>query len=427
MRQNATDELAVKPQSGGLPLSMAIEPHNLRPLRLLAVLEATTLNAVAKNILDFCQGITNLNMESPASARIEVSIVTFDRTPDSGVNQGLPNHFVTTARKYGITIDVLQERFRFDMGVVPALKAVVARRAPDVIATHNVKSHFLTRVCRLHRDRPWVAFHHGYTTTDLKMRAYNQLDRWSLASADRVVTVCGPFARQLQDRGIAADRISVQHNSIGSVQPACVNDIHAVKERFGLKAGHRLILTIGRLSREKGHVDLVAAFADLRDKHPGTRAKLLIVGEGPERSAIELAIRSHGLEEHVYLAGHTDDVRPYYAAADVFVLPSHSEGSPYVLLEAMNAGVPIAATAVGGVPEILTNEMTALLVQPHNPTTLGTAIDRILNDVELSKRIAANASLLVSGRFSLDSYVRSVSRLYHSLALKNIERRLQPV
>jgi glycosyltransferase involved in cell wall biosynthesis len=93
----------------------------------------------------------------------------------------------------------------------------------------------------------------------------------------------------------------------------------------------------------------------------------------------------------------------------------------------MAAGVPIAATAVGGVPEIVTNEETALLVPPANIESLCAAISRILHDAELSKRLAANASTLVSRRYSLESYVHSVLTIYRSLVIGNNKRQLQIV
>jgi glycosyltransferase involved in cell wall biosynthesis len=92
----------------------------------------------------------------------------------------------------------------------------------------------------------------------------------------------------------------------------------------------------------------------------------------------------------VVLIGHLDDVSPCYRAADIFVLPSHSEGSPVALLEAMLLGVPVVATHVGGVPEMLTAE-SAVLVQPRNPSQLATAMAQLLRDRALGQRLAANA------------------------------------
>lgn len=401
-------------------------PYQVQALRLLTILEATTLTAVAKNVLSFYRGLATLNVHNPLGP-IEMSIVTFDRLPSSNSHPVAANEFVASASEHGIEIEVVRERFRFDTNVLSALRRIVAQRDPDVIATHNVKSHFLTRACHLHHDRSWVAFHHGYTSTDLKMRAYNQLDRWSLVDADRVVTVCQAFVQLLQQRGIARDRISVQHNAIGPELPLSAQEGAEVRKRFSIDPNDRLILNIGRLSREKGHVELIAAFAELRLMHPQMMTKLLIVGEGPEAPAIKAAIRTHTLEDYVQLAGYSCDVRPFYAAADVFALPSLTEGSPYVLFEAMTAGVPIAATAVGGVPEILTNEKTALLAAPQDSKSLAFAISRILRDDGLGKLIAANSHALVAERYSLESYVRCISGIYHSVATQKRRRRMQEV
>lgn len=287
------------------------------PLRLLAIVEATTVNAIARNVLDFCRGVADWNGRVPGSAPIEMSIATFERSTN-GSNPGVRNLFVTVARERGIAVDVVRERHRFDTRVIPALKSVVARRAPDVIVTHNVKSHFLARLCRLHRGRSWVAFHHGYTATDLKMRAYNQLDRWSLAAADQVVAVCGSFARQLERRGIPPARIAVLHNCVAAEPPADSTEALQIRRRLAPGTGERLILSVGRLSREKGHIDLISAFAALSAVQPELRAKLVIVGEGPERAAIESAIRAQGLEKEVRLEGYQSNVKPYYSAADIF-------------------------------------------------------------------------------------------------------------
>ena len=97
----------------------------------------------------------------------------------------------------GIEIDVIPERRRFDLSVIPALKEIIEQRQPDVVVTNSVKSHFLMWRSRLSKKYQWVAYHHGYTTTDQKMRLYNRFDRWSLPKAHLVLTVCDAFAREL--------------------------------------------------------------------------------------------------------------------------------------------------------------------------------------------------------------------------------------
>lgn len=383
--------------------------NDIRTIKLLNIVEATTVNAVAKNALEFDRGLREAGSEF---IKIEHSLATFHR----GVsNNGSPNDFVATARKAGVQVEVISESFRFDPRIISTLSRLVQREAPDIIVTHHVKSHFLIKLLRRSKQCRWVAFHHGYTAPDRKTRAYNYLDRWSLPSADHVITVCQSFAKDLADAGVPAQRISVQHNSVRAQAPVSPEEVRALKNRFGIAEDERVVLAIGRLSQEKGHLDLISSFARLRNAHPGLVTKLVIVGDGPERDRLEAAVRSLRLGERVIFAGHINNVRVFYAAADLLALPSHSEGSPNVVLEAMAAGVPIVATSVGGVPEIVEDNESALLVPAHDPSAMAEAIARMLSDEKLVRHLTTNASALVTSRFSPETYVRSLAQLYQAV------------
>ncbi len=188
-----------------------------------------------------------------------------------------------------------------------------------------------------------------------------------------------------------------------------------MRARLGLAEHEQVVLAVGRLSREKAHIDLIEAFKQLSETNPELSAKLIIVGEGPERKNLEIAAHSLGISERVILAGHVSNVQPYYAIANVLANVSHSEGSPYVLLEAMAAGVPIAATAIGGVPEILKDEESALLVAQRDTPAMAAAIGRVLCDARLAFSLTTNASTLVTTRFSPETYVRSLIDVYREL------------
>src|SRR6266567_8165669 len=150
----------------------------MREIRVLAMLEAHTISGSAKAVLEFAKEAA---YEHPDLPRIELSILTFDR--------GQGESYLTKAiRDIGTPHDIVFERRRFDTNVIPQLRAAVQNRRADVIWSNSVKSHFLARLARLNRSRKWVAFHHGYTATDTRMRIYNQLDWWSLQTADRVLT-----------------------------------------------------------------------------------------------------------------------------------------------------------------------------------------------------------------------------------------------
>jgi hypothetical protein len=166
-------------------------------MRLLAILEADSITGPAKNLLEFAAGAEEL----------ELTVATFLRGGGS-------NLFIDTARRAGISVEVIPERGLFDRTVVGAVRAAIERCRPDIVQTHAVKSHFLGLLAGLPAVSPWIAFHHGYTLSALRVRAYNQLDRWSLPAARKVVTVSLPFRDQLVARGVPADRIEIVHNAV---------------------------------------------------------------------------------------------------------------------------------------------------------------------------------------------------------------------
>jgi hypothetical protein len=169
------------------------EPKSL--MKLLTIIEARTVTGPAKNLITFCQSARHHSFSGLPF--IETSITTFRRaSADDSANA-----FIERALDLGVRVDLIEERFRFDHRIIEELKKVAERVKPDIIQTHNVKSHFVMRQSKLWREIPWIAFHHGYTTTDWKMRAYNQLDRWSLRKAHRVVTMNKIFANQLARAG----------------------------------------------------------------------------------------------------------------------------------------------------------------------------------------------------------------------------------
>jgi glycosyltransferase involved in cell wall biosynthesis len=350
------------------------KPNIYRPLRVLALMEAYSVTGPAKNLIEFCLGVR---------PRAEVSIATFRR------GAGNRNDFIDAAIAAGIKVDVLSEEHVFDLRVVRQLQQVVAACGPDIIQSHNPKSHFLVRLMGLHRQLPWIAFHHGYTWPDFKMRMYNQVNRWSLPAASRVVTVCGPFASALERAGVRPERIVVRHNMVRPFQRASPETVLALRHSLGIPAEARVIFSAGRLSREKGHIDLIRALAKLRQSEPRLMFHLVLAGDGPERSNIRHACAKSDLTEFVHLVGHQRNIALYYSMADILALPSHSEGSPNVLLEAMSAGLPVVATGVGGVPEILADGELGLLIPSGDTTSMACALARLLKDQDLREHLAA--------------------------------------
>jgi len=407
--QHPTQKSNASPLEAGLKSSGSSQ----KTVRVLAFLEARwPTTGPAKNLLEFGRRAAD-NEGSELRANLAIAIFCRGKEPTS-------NDFVLACEKAGLQVYVLRERSRFDLTLVPAMRKLVALCQPEIIESHAVKSHFLIRLTGINRGRNWIAFHHGYTWTSLKIRIYNFLDRWSLPSASKVVTDCRPFASSLLAIGVRPERIMIQHSSVDAFSPASEEEVLELRRNLGIPMDARVILCVGRLSREKAQADLVEAAALIHGDAKQGKLRFVLVGEGPDRQKLEDMARYFRMEDWFVFTGHVSDLRPYYTMANLFVLPSHTEGSPNVLLEAMAAGLPIVATAVGGVPEIVTNEKEALLVEKRSPAALAQAISRLLDDTILQRKLAEAARLAISN-YSSAAYCDSILSLYQRCLAGNDE------
>ena len=168
------------------------------------------------------------------------------------------------------------------------------------------------------------------------------------------------------------------------------------------------LLTVAALQARKGHRDLLAALAALRADGAGTT--LTLVGRGPEREALEAEVARLGLGDAVRFAGAVAhaEMHERYAQADVFVLPSHAEGVPIVLMEAMASGLPVIATRINGIPELVIDGETGLLVDPGDPAALRAAIERLTADPALRAGLAAAGRAHVAAHYELGASARAV-------------------
>lgn len=196
-------------------------------------------------------------------------------------------------------------------------------------------------------------------------------------------------AGRLIASGIPASRVAVVRNGI-EVERYESGDRVATRAALGVAGGAPLILVPARLHPAKGHRDLFAALTDIRRVHPEVR--VLFAGDGPERAALEALARTTPSAGTVRFLGHREDLPDLLAAADLVVLPSRAEGLPAALLEALAAGRAVVATAVGGVPEAVTDGVQGRLVPPGDPTRLAAAV------LELLASPAQRAALAAAGR-----------------------------
>jgi len=376
--------------------------RNRGNIRVLSIMEASSVTGPAKNLLAFAKQVRHWS--DPV---IEISVAVFRRPsrPRDG--------FLRALEAAQIPVRIIAERRAGDFRIVPQLREAVRSAAPDIVQTHSAKAHFLARVSGLPRLARWIAFHHGFTSVDLKDAFYNHLSRWSLQEAPHIVTVCRAFAVELGRLGISPSRISVLHNSVEPFPPRPAGESAALRERLGIPPGGKTLLVIGRLSSEKGHADLMEALALLSPAAARAGTRLVIVGNGVERGYLERRAGELGLSGRILFTGQQENVSPFYGIADLFVLPSHSEGSPNVLLEAMAAGLPIVTTAAGGAVELVDDEESALVVPPRSPQALSRAMDRLLADEDLAARLGS-AARAASLRHTPRAYAEALAGIYRA-------------
>lgn len=391
--------------------STTIAAH--RRARVLIFIEANRpTTGPAKNAIEFARRAPSC----PDSAlEAHIAMATFHRGEPNSTNE-----FVSFCQKSALEVQVIHERTTFDPSILPAIRKLVDSYRPDIIETHAVKSHFLTWLTGIYRNRVWIAFHHGYTWTDGRTRAYNHLDHWSLPVASTVVTDCRPFAAELENHGVSPDRIALRHSSVNEFIPPPTERISELRRLLRIAEGTHVILSVGRLSKEKGQFLLIEAAALLR-RNSDRNVCFVLAGDGPDREMLEELAAQKQLSDSFRFVGHVAEIAPYYALANIFVLPSYSEGSPNVLLEAMAAGLPIVATAVGGVPEMIEHRKQGLLVECGNPSALAESITQLRSHESL-RRLLASAGRQRSKSYSSEAYCGSLLALYESCLTRCSQR-----
>jgi glycosyltransferase involved in cell wall biosynthesis len=226
------------------------------------------------------------------------------------------------------------------------------------------------------------------------------MQRAAYSCAHRVVANSQAAADRLVTERVAVNRICVIPNGLDTNRPASNRNV----------ARPRKVVVVANLRPEKGHDVLIDAAAELLPLVPDARFE--VVGGGPQLGALLARADARGVRHAFTFTGHCDNVPARLDAADIFVLPSRSEAFPNSVLEAMGAGLPIAASRVGGIPELLDHDRTGLLVPPGNAHALANALYRLMESPLTAARLGAAARRLVEDRYSFGRMVASFDSLY---------------
>jgi glycosyltransferase involved in cell wall biosynthesis len=241
-----------------------------------------------------------------------------------------------------------------------------------------------------------------------------RLQRLAYAAAHRIVANSEAAARLLRQEGVPPARVTVIPNGI---------DLSAYSPRPDRSPLRRVVMVAG-LRRIKGLDVLIAAAARIVASSPDTR--FVIAGDGPERESALRHVRELGIETSFEFLGHRDDVPAVLANADLFVLPSRSEAFPNAVIEAMAAGLPVVATQVGGIVELVQPERTGVLVPSDDPEALADAVMSLIADPDRANALGRTARQEIERQYSLSSMVARFEELYEAeLATRSRAGRIQ--
>jgi glycosyltransferase involved in cell wall biosynthesis len=304
-------------------------------------------------------------------------------------------------------------KFRMMPGPNPFGVAEILRFAQDervdLIHSHGYKGNiFFGLLPRFARRFPLVSTVHGWTWTGgvNRMMLYEWLDSKALSGVDRIVLVNTQMLKHPRIKRIPINKVSVVDNGIvGELTVEDDSDFDAEVVSFCEKGF--TIGAIGRLSQEKGFDILLRAFAGLTDEFPEIR--VVILGEGGWRAQLEALTEKLGISDRVLMPGFKNNARRYIPFFNLFAISSHTEGLPISLLEAMQASIPIVASCVGGIPDVLQDGRCGLLVNPGSEEELGHAIAHVIqNPREAGVRVTAarqRAIIAYSSRRMAEEYL----------------------
>ena len=334
-------------------------------------------------------------------------------------------YFARELRRYGYQFESVPVAVRRNDNllrvprVAARLFAILRNGSFHLAHTHG----YFADICGLPAARllgiPGIATCHGYISTGGNLRLYNMLDKKALRLSSKIIAVSRYIRDELRLSGVEGTRIEVVQNAAGNGLGE--DELHRFRMEkrsvLGIRQGEFVLGFAGRISEEKGLKYLVAAACDM--KSLGLSFRLVIMGDGPERESLSSMVRDMRLEGQVVFAGFQENSEEWFCAFDVFVLPSLSEGTPMALIEAMSLGIPVVASAVGGVPDMIDDGTNGFLVPPGESRILSQRIQQLMEDEELRRRFSRAGRDTVSRRYHVLDWCRTIERMYELLAAEN--------
>ncbi|KAA6458310.1 glycosyltransferase family 4 protein [Acidobacteria bacterium AB60] len=313
------------------------------------------------------------------------------------------------ARALGLAVEHISCDGRLDRRALQRVRSIVHSRRIDVVHAHGFKADIYSCAALRSSSTPLVSTCHNWLNHGLALSLYGVCDRFALRYFDAIVAVSPAVKLILERSGVPHNKIEIVDNGIDfagfeSAKPA-------LRAELGL--GDALVIGfVGRLSPEKGLKDLLRAASSLFSRWES--AKLVFVGAGPEEVSLTTLANELGIGKRTHFLGQRSDMPDVYASLDVLALPSATEGLPLTLLEALASRRAVVASSVGAVPDVVVGGSTGLLIAPGDVRALADAIELLLRDPTLRRRLGEEGRALVLRRYSASQMTNEYATVYQN-------------
>jgi len=316
--------------------------------------------------------------------------------------------FLDPLREGGVPVNTLEISLSNVLAERRFVAELCRRQAPQIAHTHGYRPDVVDGPVARKCGVPTLSTEHGLSKMGGRTAVYEWLQMRSFRRCAAVVAVSRPIAKVLVEHGVDPRRIQTIPNAwsgnVDFLEPS------EARKSLGLPEEGPVIGWMGRLIGAKGGDVFLDALAQMSEGD----APVALIGGGPERDALEARTRERNLESRVRFYGEVVNAARFLRAFDVFVLSSRTEGTPIVLFEAIAAGVPVVATAVGGVPDVVGGD-SALLVPAEDPGELAAAMRRALADPAAAETRAACAARALAERYAVEPWLDRYEALYRTL------------
>ena len=373
-----------------------------RPIRLLLVVDSLEVGGAERQVVDLAAALRRNGYGVTVACSVAGDL--------SGALE-----------RTGVPVRPLLGRLakrRLSLAYAWRLRRLLRKERSDLVHAHIYASVVAAAIATLRTEVPLVITEHTEASwQDWRAR---WVSRWVYRRVERIIAVSTPIRRRLIERdGVHPDLTAVIPNAVVSASKPPADAPLPVELR-----GRPLVGVVARLQPEKGVANFLRAAARVAPQFP--EAHFIVAGDGPLRQELAALAEDLGLRERVHFLGFRSDASALIKSLNVLVVPSVTEGSPLVTLEAMAAGVPVVASAVGGIPDQIRHDKEGLLIPPGDTDAFGDALIALLRDPDRARRLGEAGRRRATSRFSHATMVRQIEDVYRDVLARPAARSVSP-